>query len=154
MKCHCFPPQRLPSMELPDASSPLPASNSCRVVKNSIKLALNRHKWASAVSLALLGLLKTVGVIWLYLSCIYCSSWPVCFDVVQHHTSQAPSVWGHPHHWCTSNQWRKRHVHSCHWLKWVSYFFNKSENWSHQDSHYVKINFRKKSYSVSASNVT
>ncbi|XP_033956540.1 poly(A) polymerase gamma isoform X1 [Pseudochaenichthys georgianus] len=35
--------QRLPSMELPDASSPLPASNSCRVVKNSIKLALNRH---------------------------------------------------------------------------------------------------------------
>uniref|UniRef100_A0A673ACQ3 Poly(A) polymerase n=1 Tax=Sphaeramia orbicularis TaxID=375764 RepID=A0A673ACQ3_9TELE len=31
-------------MELPDASSPLPASNSCRVVKNSIKLALNRHK--------------------------------------------------------------------------------------------------------------
>uniref|UniRef100_A0A3Q3WED0 polynucleotide adenylyltransferase n=1 Tax=Mola mola TaxID=94237 RepID=A0A3Q3WED0_MOLML len=36
--------QRLPSMELPDASSPLPASNSCRVVKNSIKLALNRHK--------------------------------------------------------------------------------------------------------------
>ncbi|KAJ0067231.1 hypothetical protein NL108_013695 [Boleophthalmus pectinirostris] len=34
---------RLPSMELPDASSPLPASNSCRVVKNSIKLALNRH---------------------------------------------------------------------------------------------------------------
>uniref|UniRef100_A0AAQ5WY72 polynucleotide adenylyltransferase n=1 Tax=Amphiprion ocellaris TaxID=80972 RepID=A0AAQ5WY72_AMPOC len=35
---------RLPSMELPDASSPLPASNSCRVVKNSIKLALNRHK--------------------------------------------------------------------------------------------------------------
>uniref|UniRef100_A0A8D3D4Y8 polynucleotide adenylyltransferase n=1 Tax=Scophthalmus maximus TaxID=52904 RepID=A0A8D3D4Y8_SCOMX len=34
----------LPSMELPDASSPLPASNSCRVVKNSIKLALNRHK--------------------------------------------------------------------------------------------------------------
>uniref|UniRef100_A0A7N6A4T7 Poly(A) polymerase n=1 Tax=Anabas testudineus TaxID=64144 RepID=A0A7N6A4T7_ANATE len=37
-------PQRLPSMELPDASSPLPASNSCRVVKNSIKLALNRHK--------------------------------------------------------------------------------------------------------------
>ncbi|XP_017293457.1 poly(A) polymerase gamma isoform X2 [Kryptolebias marmoratus] len=34
--------QRLPSMELPDASSPLPASNSCRVVKNSIKLALNR----------------------------------------------------------------------------------------------------------------
>lgn len=30
-------------MELPDASSPLPASNSCRVVKNSIKLALNRH---------------------------------------------------------------------------------------------------------------
>uniref|UniRef100_A0A8C9XTH7 Poly(A) polymerase n=1 Tax=Sander lucioperca TaxID=283035 RepID=A0A8C9XTH7_SANLU len=40
----CFLPQRLPSMELPDASSPLPASNSCRVVKNSIKLALNRHK--------------------------------------------------------------------------------------------------------------
>uniref|UniRef100_A0A8C6K869 polynucleotide adenylyltransferase n=1 Tax=Nothobranchius furzeri TaxID=105023 RepID=A0A8C6K869_NOTFU len=36
--------QRLPSMELPDASSPLPASNSCRVVKNSIKLALNRTK--------------------------------------------------------------------------------------------------------------
>uniref|UniRef100_A0A3Q0RV97 polynucleotide adenylyltransferase n=1 Tax=Amphilophus citrinellus TaxID=61819 RepID=A0A3Q0RV97_AMPCI len=36
--------ERLPSMELPDASSPLPASNSCRVVKNSIKLALNRHK--------------------------------------------------------------------------------------------------------------
>uniref|UniRef100_A0A8C3AX22 polynucleotide adenylyltransferase n=1 Tax=Cyclopterus lumpus TaxID=8103 RepID=A0A8C3AX22_CYCLU len=36
--------QRLPSMELPDASSPLPASTSCRVVKNSIKLALNRHK--------------------------------------------------------------------------------------------------------------
>ncbi|XP_028982872.1 poly(A) polymerase gamma isoform X1 [Betta splendens] len=35
--------QRLPSMELPDASSPLPASNTCRVVKNSIKLALNRH---------------------------------------------------------------------------------------------------------------
>ncbi|XP_056147862.1 poly(A) polymerase gamma [Lampris incognitus] len=35
--------QRLPSMELPDASSPLPASSSCRVVKNSIKLALNRH---------------------------------------------------------------------------------------------------------------
>ncbi|XP_076017057.1 poly(A) polymerase gamma isoform X2 [Genypterus blacodes] len=35
--------QRLPSMELPDASSPLPTSNSCRVVKNSIKLALNRH---------------------------------------------------------------------------------------------------------------
>ncbi|XP_027861736.1 poly(A) polymerase gamma-like [Xiphophorus couchianus] len=35
--------QRLPSMELPDASSPLPASNSCRIVKNSIKLALNRH---------------------------------------------------------------------------------------------------------------
>ncbi|KAG7274230.1 hypothetical protein CRUP_007667 [Coryphaenoides rupestris] len=35
--------QRLPSMELPDASSPLPASQSCRVVKNSIKLALNRH---------------------------------------------------------------------------------------------------------------
>uniref|UniRef100_A0A8C5B8A2 polynucleotide adenylyltransferase n=1 Tax=Gadus morhua TaxID=8049 RepID=A0A8C5B8A2_GADMO len=35
---------RLPSMELPDASSPLPASQSCRVVKNSIKLALNRHK--------------------------------------------------------------------------------------------------------------
>uniref|UniRef100_A0A8C5DVM6 polynucleotide adenylyltransferase n=1 Tax=Gouania willdenowi TaxID=441366 RepID=A0A8C5DVM6_GOUWI len=35
---------RLPSMELPDASSPLPASNSCRVVKNSIKLALNRHR--------------------------------------------------------------------------------------------------------------
>ncbi|XP_034407870.1 poly(A) polymerase gamma isoform X2 [Cyclopterus lumpus] len=35
--------QRLPSMELPDASSPLPASTSCRVVKNSIKLALNRH---------------------------------------------------------------------------------------------------------------
>uniref|UniRef100_A0A1A7YSU9 polynucleotide adenylyltransferase n=1 Tax=Iconisemion striatum TaxID=60296 RepID=A0A1A7YSU9_9TELE len=35
--------QRLPSMELPDASSPLPASNSCRVVKNSIKLALNRN---------------------------------------------------------------------------------------------------------------
>ncbi|TNN65395.1 Poly(A) polymerase gamma [Liparis tanakae] len=34
--------QRLPSMELPDASSPLPASTSCRVVKNSIKLALNR----------------------------------------------------------------------------------------------------------------
>ncbi|XP_068597096.1 poly(A) polymerase gamma [Brachionichthys hirsutus] len=34
---------RLPSMELPDASSPLPASNACRVVKNSIKLALNRH---------------------------------------------------------------------------------------------------------------
>ncbi|XP_013887935.1 poly(A) polymerase gamma isoform X2 [Austrofundulus limnaeus] len=34
--------QRLPSMELPDASSPLPASHSCRVVKNSIKLALNR----------------------------------------------------------------------------------------------------------------
>uniref|UniRef100_A0A8C5DVU5 Poly(A) polymerase n=1 Tax=Gouania willdenowi TaxID=441366 RepID=A0A8C5DVU5_GOUWI len=34
----------LPSMELPDASSPLPASNSCRVVKNSIKLALNRHR--------------------------------------------------------------------------------------------------------------
>lgn len=32
-------------MELPDASSPLPASNSCRVVKNSIKLALNRHRW-------------------------------------------------------------------------------------------------------------
>uniref|UniRef100_A0A8D3CVP8 Poly(A) polymerase n=1 Tax=Scophthalmus maximus TaxID=52904 RepID=A0A8D3CVP8_SCOMX len=38
------PVLRLPSMELPDASSPLPASNSCRVVKNSIKLALNRHK--------------------------------------------------------------------------------------------------------------
>ncbi|MEQ2276784.1 hypothetical protein XENORESO_009371, partial [Xenotaenia resolanae] len=37
------PNTRLPSMELPDASSPLPASNSCRVVKNSIKLALNRH---------------------------------------------------------------------------------------------------------------
>uniref|UniRef100_A0A3P8ULG5 polynucleotide adenylyltransferase n=1 Tax=Cynoglossus semilaevis TaxID=244447 RepID=A0A3P8ULG5_CYNSE len=36
--------QRLPSMELPDASSPLPTSNSCRVVKNSIKLALNRHR--------------------------------------------------------------------------------------------------------------
>ncbi|XP_077585139.1 poly(A) polymerase gamma isoform X2 [Stigmatopora nigra] len=35
--------QRLPSMELPDASSPLPASNTCRVVKNSIKLALNRR---------------------------------------------------------------------------------------------------------------
>ncbi|XP_068183829.1 poly(A) polymerase gamma isoform X2 [Antennarius striatus] len=35
--------QRLPSMELPDASSPLPASTTCRVVKNSIKLALNRH---------------------------------------------------------------------------------------------------------------
>lgn len=35
--------QRLPSMELPDASSPLPSSQSCRVVKNSIKLALNRH---------------------------------------------------------------------------------------------------------------
>lgn len=35
--------RRLPSMELPDASSPLPASHSCRVVKNSIKLALNRH---------------------------------------------------------------------------------------------------------------
>ncbi|XP_037533511.1 poly(A) polymerase gamma [Nematolebias whitei] len=34
--------QRLPSMELPDASSPLPASSSCRVIKNSIKLALNR----------------------------------------------------------------------------------------------------------------
>lgn len=30
-------------MELPDASSPLPASQRCRVVKNSIKLALNRH---------------------------------------------------------------------------------------------------------------
>uniref|UniRef100_A0A665UI68 polynucleotide adenylyltransferase n=1 Tax=Echeneis naucrates TaxID=173247 RepID=A0A665UI68_ECHNA len=43
-RCHLFLPQRLPSMELPDASSPLPASNSCRVVKNSIKLALNRHK--------------------------------------------------------------------------------------------------------------
>ncbi|XP_053731159.1 poly(A) polymerase gamma isoform X2 [Synchiropus splendidus] len=35
--------QRLPSMELPDAPSPLPANSSCRVVKNSIKLALNRH---------------------------------------------------------------------------------------------------------------
>uniref|UniRef100_A0A672FJB7 polynucleotide adenylyltransferase n=1 Tax=Salarias fasciatus TaxID=181472 RepID=A0A672FJB7_SALFA len=44
------PPQRLPSMELPDASSPLPASNSCRVVKNSIKLALNRHKSVSAAT--------------------------------------------------------------------------------------------------------
>uniref|UniRef100_A0A672FKJ9 polynucleotide adenylyltransferase n=1 Tax=Salarias fasciatus TaxID=181472 RepID=A0A672FKJ9_SALFA len=42
--------QRLPSMELPDASSPLPASNSCRVVKNSIKLALNRHKSVSAAT--------------------------------------------------------------------------------------------------------
>uniref|UniRef100_A0A3Q3AZZ0 polynucleotide adenylyltransferase n=1 Tax=Kryptolebias marmoratus TaxID=37003 RepID=A0A3Q3AZZ0_KRYMA len=41
----------LPSMELPDASSPLPASNSCRVVKNSIKLALNRSTSVSVTAL-------------------------------------------------------------------------------------------------------
>uniref|UniRef100_A0A673Z5S5 polynucleotide adenylyltransferase n=1 Tax=Salmo trutta TaxID=8032 RepID=A0A673Z5S5_SALTR len=36
--------QRLPSMELPDVTSPLPSSNHQRVVKNSIRLALNRHR--------------------------------------------------------------------------------------------------------------
>lgn len=33
--------QRLPSKELPDASSPVPTSN-LRVIKNSIRLTLNR----------------------------------------------------------------------------------------------------------------
>uniref|UniRef100_A0A6Q2Y3D7 polynucleotide adenylyltransferase n=1 Tax=Esox lucius TaxID=8010 RepID=A0A6Q2Y3D7_ESOLU len=36
--------QRLPSMELPDVTSPLPRNNHQRVVKNSIRLALNRHR--------------------------------------------------------------------------------------------------------------
>ncbi|XP_062933992.1 poly(A) polymerase gamma isoform X3 [Cynocephalus volans] len=38
---HSLAPQRLPSKELPDSSSPVPANN-IRVIKNSIRLTLNR----------------------------------------------------------------------------------------------------------------